>query len=70
MVSRAQLRTSGEEDGAEAHGASRQLWKKEPEPLLSGPNPSCHIRGHFAFHSELEVPDSGGKAAERQRIPS
>ncbi len=43
------------------------LWRKRTGLLLSGPKSSFQIKVHFAFHLEIKVPESGGRA-ERHRI--
>ncbi len=43
------------------------LWRKRTGLLLSGPKSSFQMKVHFAFHLEIKVPESGGRA-ERLRI--
>ncbi len=43
------------------------LWRKRTGLLLSGPKSSFQIKVNFAFHLEIEVPESGGRV-ERHRI--
>lgn len=43
------------------------LWRKISRLLLTGPKSSFQLKGPFAFHLEIKLPECGGRV-ERHEI--